>query len=351
VTNFVGNNYTALAETPVPGLAQNIYNSRSTLDYDGTHEIIDPGLKNGATVTPPLQQIIGHWNVLNFSGGNPAWATANMSISGTEIDLLTNHVRIEVGPSKHLQPQDWSSMLQFFRYRRLYLDSAVRATGYAGSNNNVDMALNTPDANTVPGLAVDQQQALLAPDAVQIGLSNLITADATAGQITVNQQATSGGASYATGLIAPEYAGSGAPSASTLAANAYYRVGHRYVDTTANALYRCTTAGTNATSVWAQLSGGGGGISVGVYNHANAYSVGSIVFVFTTTTIGGVTILPGCYICIAAVTAGGTGNQVPQYPLPTGTVYWYCIAMGLNLVNTCSGGSSAQIYLNSSGTF
>jgi hypothetical protein len=351
VTNFVGNNYTALAETPVPNLAQNIYTSRATLDYDGTHQIIDPGLKNGATLTPPLQQIIGHWNVLNFSGGASAWASANMSISGTEIDLQNNHIRIEVGPSKHLQPQDWSSMLQFFRYRRLYLDSAVRATGYAGSNNNVDMALNTPDANTVPGLAVDQQQALLAPDAIQSGLSNLLTADATAGQITVNQQATSGGTSYTTGLIAPAYTGSGAPTSSTLAANAYYRVGHWYVDTSANALWRCTTAGTNATSAWAQISGGSGSFSVGAYNNASAYSVGSIVFVFTTITIGGVTILPGCYICIAAVPAGGTGNQVPQYPVPTGTVFWYCISMGINLVNTCSGGSSAQIYLNSSGTF
>ena len=351
VTNFVGSNLTALAEAPVPNLAQNIYNSRATLDYDGTHEIIDPG-KVGVQ---PLGCIVGHWNVLNFSGGNPAWATANMSISGTEIDLLNSHLRIEVGPSKHLQPQDWSSLLQFFRYRRLYLDSGTRATGLAGSNNNVDMALNTPDANTVHGLAVDQQQALLAPDATQNGLSHLLTHDATSAQITVNQQATSGGASYTTGLIAPEYTGSGAPSASTLAANAYYRVGHRYVDTNANALYRCTTAGTNSSSVWAQISGGGS-LNVGVYNNSNAYSIGSIVFVFTTTTVGGITILPGCYICIVNTTAspstgGGTSNMIPQYPLPAGTVYWYCISMGINLVNTCSGGTSASIYLNSSSTF
>jgi hypothetical protein len=157
VTPFVGTNLTALAETPVANLAQNIYNSRATVDYDGEHEIVDPGIPNGASPTQPLQQIIGHWNVLNFSGGAAAWATANMTIASTEIDLMTNHIRIEVGPAKHLQPQDWNSMLQFFRYRRLYMDSAVRATGLGGSNNNVDMALNTPDANTVPGLAVEQQ--------------------------------------------------------------------------------------------------------------------------------------------------------------------------------------------------
>ena len=53
VTNFVGNNYTALAETPVPNLAQNIYTSRATLDYDGTHEIIDPGTRTAPARPSP----------------------------------------------------------------------------------------------------------------------------------------------------------------------------------------------------------------------------------------------------------------------------------------------------------
>jgi len=162
VTTFTGANVNDLGESPVTGLAQNIFNSRSTLDYDGTHEIIDPGLPNGSPATAPLQQIVGHWNVLNISGGAAAWESAGMTISGTEIDLVTNHIQIEVGPSKHLQPQDWNSMLQFFRYRRLYLNSSVRATGYGGSGGTVDMPLNTPDANTVPGLAVDQQVVQIA---------------------------------------------------------------------------------------------------------------------------------------------------------------------------------------------
>lgn len=142
-------------------LAQNIYNSRSTLDYDGEHEIVDPGIPNGSSPTGPLQQIIGHWNLLNFSGGASAWATANMTVSGTEIDLVNNHVHIEVGPSKHLQPQDWNAMLQFFRYRWLFGASSVRATGYGDDNNNVDMARNTPDANTVEGLNVQTKLAQL----------------------------------------------------------------------------------------------------------------------------------------------------------------------------------------------
>ena len=159
MTTYTGGQYTALAETPVVGLAQNIYTSRATLDYDGSHDIIDPGLPNGKPATPPLAQIIGHWNVLNFSGGALAWTNANMTIAGTEIDLMTNHIRIEVGPSKHLQPQDWNSMLQFFRYRRLYIDSSVRATGYGSQANNADMPRNTADENNVHGLFTNVQSA------------------------------------------------------------------------------------------------------------------------------------------------------------------------------------------------
>jgi hypothetical protein len=163
VTPYVGTYYTSLAESPVPNLAQNIYTSREVLDYDGSHEIIDPGIANGASPTAPLSQIIGHWNVLNFSGAGvpPAWTTANMTIASTEIDMMTNHVRIEVGPSKHLQPQDWAGMFNFFRYRRTFMISSVRATGYGDASSNVDMPLNTADANTVPGLAVEQQASQL----------------------------------------------------------------------------------------------------------------------------------------------------------------------------------------------
>jgi hypothetical protein len=260
VTSFIGSYYSSLAESPVSGLAQNIYNSRATLDYDGSHEIIDPGIPNGTGATQPLQQIIGHWNVLNFSGGAAAWATANMTIGGTEIDLMTNHIRIEIGPGKHLQPQDWNAMLQFFRYRRLYMDSSVRATGQGSSNSNVDMALNTPDANTVPGLAVDNLHTLVGTDAVASGLTNLLSHDATTGQITKVQQYGSPLAAITTGIIAPVYSGSGAPSATSLPANAYYRLFDRYIDTVTKNEWLCNGAGNNAVgtggSTWVQLGGG-----------------------------------------------------------------------------------------------
>ena len=264
ITTYNGLNINQLAEVAATGLAQNIYTSRATLDYDGAHEIVDPGLPNGGTPTPPLAQIIGHWNVLNLSGGASAWASANMTIADTEIDLMTNHQRIDIGPSKHLSPQDWSELLQFFRSRQVFIFAGARATGYGDQNANVDMARNTPDANTVPGLSVDSMSVLIGADPLNSGSTIKFNADATTGQIAVVQQPTAGGAATTTGIIAPEYHGSGAPTSSTLPASTYYRVGDRYVDTsgTPNNSYRCSTAGSNSTSVWAQIGGGGGGGNV-----------------------------------------------------------------------------------------
>jgi hypothetical protein len=54
----------------------------------------------------------------------------------------------------------------------------------------------------------------------------------------------------------------------------YYRGGQYYVDTTtpsAPVLYRCITAGTKSTSVWAPISGGGGS----GWNYRGAWAAGS----------------------------------------------------------------------------
>jgi hypothetical protein len=158
VTTYNGLNINQLAETAANGLAQNIYNSRKDLDFDGEHEIVDPGLIGNAPRIP-LAQIIGHWNVLNLSGGDAAWV--NLTVAGSEIDLTTNHQRIDIGPAKHLSPQDWNELLQFFRTRQVFMFAGQRATGYGDQNANVDMARNTPDANTVAGLSVDSALTLI----------------------------------------------------------------------------------------------------------------------------------------------------------------------------------------------
>lgn len=54
--------------------------------------------------------------------------------------------------------------------------------------------------------------------------------------------------------------GAGAPSDSTLLpGNGAYIVGDEYTDVQGNAKYFCSTAGTNETSAWTQISGGASG--------------------------------------------------------------------------------------------
>jgi hypothetical protein len=61
------------------------------------------------------------------------------------------------------------------------------------------------------------------------------------------------------------FAGAGAPAAGTLSSSFSYVAGTTpslYVDTTNNLLYRCSTAGTNSTSVWTQIGGGSSSTSI-----------------------------------------------------------------------------------------
>jgi len=322
VTSFVGSELTGNPEGPVPNLAQNIWQSRRMLDYDGMHEIIDPGTSTPNS-RPALQQIIGHWNLLNLSGATgvgAAWATANMTIAATEIDLVTNHVRIEVGPSKHLQPQDWSSMLNFFRQRRLYQASSVRATGQTDASNTVDMPLNTPDGNTVHGQEVNLQSAVTAPDTMNSN-QNVITTDPTTNTILAAQNAASTNANITVGYICPEYTGNGSPSASTLPTGSYYRIQQRYWDSTAKALWYCTTAGSNSTSVWSQVGGGGGSVGQyafvsdgGDYIVATQNGVAPVVTALSVGFTNGASVTSVTVVTVSGIAVGSvmTGTGVPS---------------------------------------
>jgi hypothetical protein len=149
------------------------------------------------------------------------------------------------------------------------------------------------------------------------------------------------------------FQGSGAPAAGTLLAGNYnaakpltgYLVGDLYSDTNGAVLYLCTTAGSNATSVWKQISGSGGGFK-GYYNPANAYSQGDIINVPNTFTVAlgltNVTVLAGTYGCLTATAANPTNAvQYPQFPLPTGAC-WVWFAPGI--VNAGQCGNSANNY-------
>lgn len=87
-----------------------------------------------------------------------------------------------------------------------------------------------------------------------------------------------------------------------------------------------------------------------IYNNSNSYNAGAIVVVQTNQSIGGVTLTPGTYGAMQYVPANGTGNNVPQFPMPASNPVWALIALGPQLVNICQNGSK-NIYVNSSTTF
>ncbi|HEY1663639.1 MAG TPA: hypothetical protein VGI03_14570 [Verrucomicrobiae bacterium] len=183
-------------------------------------------------------------------------------------------------------------------------------------------------------------------------------------------------AATAVNLQSRTFWGAGAPSATTLspgpqiqnlmylaanlAANSTPTAPDMYFDVTNFALYICITGGTNATSVWKQISGAtqsGGAGAFGIYSSQSVYNPGSVVRVVTQQIVNGVTTTPGTYFCNVAVTVKAPGpvptiaNMVPQFPEPTqGTIYWYLIALGPQVVNICQNGSE-QTYINAGSAF
>ena len=126
-----------------------------------------------------------------------------------------------------------------------------------------------------------------------------------------------------------------------------------------------TTRGVRFHSRPGRRGGGGGGsttASFTFWTQAIAYTFqpGATVQVQSQLVIGGVTIVPGTYGCMASTVISGavsaTINMFPQFPYPVApdmngvTVYWMLIALGVTPVNVCSAGNKT-IYLNASSPF
>lgn len=298
------NQLLATGEVYPPGLAQGIYNSLAALQYNFTHTILESPF---ATVIKPGK------HALNLSGGAPAWATMNAMVQSVEIELTfsagsgvtTARTTVHCGPVDHLEAGELVQIFNLFCNRDLSrINPAERTGGTSMSGGSVTLGSDSPMENSVAATPVAAVQNFAAPDATQSGITNVVTQDATVGQIVRAQQNTATGATIAAGIIAPEYSGAGAPSSTTLAASSYYRAGDKYVDTAANALYRCTASGgpnvgNTGGSVWMQISGGTG--TVGQYfaiiGLTLADYVSAVPLVITSTS--GLTVTPGTAVLVA----------------------------------------------------
>jgi hypothetical protein len=257
---------TAYAEVQPTGLAKIMYNAWRSLAVEGSFTTLESEI--GATNAQLTRA-----NCLNFTSAALAahagdgtildWSAVNAPVRRVSGSAVKGTCTIEFGAPLHLTA---NALVDLVRASRVRVTSVNLAYLFGGQLNNgggtVKHVRKTHAHAAEHGADEPQVHVVSAPDTADATRTLVVTNDGTTGLLSVAQQPTAGGAPYTTGIIAPEFNGAGAPAAGTLAASAYYRVGHKYVDTTANALYRCTTAGSNSTSVWAQISGGAGGAAV-----------------------------------------------------------------------------------------
>ena len=348
-TTYNLNQVLSTGEAYPTGLAQGIYNSLSTLQYEFKHTILEQPF---STIIKPGK------HALNVSGGASAWSSMNAMVQEVVYEFINSPVAgftacettVSCGPVAHLEPGQLISLFNIFQNRDLSkISPNDRTSGLPNGGSNAGMASATAKENSTHAAPDDGLQMFSAPDSVTSTNFNGILHDPANGQINVTTYQPTSATPVGTGLIAPCYTGMGAPAAGTLPANVNFRLNWRYIDTSANAEYYCTTAGTNSTSVWTQLSSSSG-FAFSIYDNTSAYSVGNVVRVATAGTYGGTTSVVGTYVCVVNVPANGTGNQVPQFPEP-GSTHWYCLGLGFNAISTCNGSGSGSIYIQSSSTF
>jgi hypothetical protein len=309
------------------GLAQIAYEDLNAPQWEGEIPLFE------ASYTGTL--VLG--NTFNLTGGQAAWAT--MNALAQEISFTSKgggmFYNIRCGPNKKISPAQLADKL---RAKRLaYISVTSWFTGNnAGAASQLELESKQDNvSNGEPQKTQDHIYqgggGILIQGNNGSPLLTLQTYDANGNPQTPASPVPGAVARLALGDIAP----ADVPNSSTVQLRNWSPV-------TPGGIY-VMSSGIPPL----------GGTFADFYNNAIAYSAGSIVQVLTTTTIGGVTVLPGTYVLRQgqSVPANAAGNMVPQYPYPGGTIYWICLSMGISVVNTCSSGAGAQIYLNSSGSF
>ena len=115
---------------PVPiGLAQWIYNTLSTLHYEGAHTLVEPEVTFQA----------GPGKVLNLTGGLSAWTSMAALIQSATYELDTGRTTLNFGPPGHLSPGDFVRLLSMNRYRVVWDNPSARTTGLPTTGGQVDL--------------------------------------------------------------------------------------------------------------------------------------------------------------------------------------------------------------------
>ncbi len=244
----------AYAEVPPVGLAKIMYYAWRSLAVEGSFSTLESEI--GATRTQ-----ITRANCLNFTSAALAahagdgtildWSAVNAPVRHVTGSAVKGTCTVEFGAPLHLTANALVDLVRASRVRVTSVNLAYLFGGQLNSSGGTVKQMRKTHAHAAEhGADEPQVHVVSAPDAVDATRTQVITADGTTGLISVVQQPSAGGAPYTTGLIAPEFSGSGAPGATTLAVNARYSVGMKYQDVASGTGWRCTAAGSNTTSVW-----------------------------------------------------------------------------------------------------
>lgn len=135
-------NYTAIGsqtqpEYPPVGLAQNIYETLSVLQWEGEHVILSQN----------IVALYGPQYVLNLLGGLTTWETMNAVIYDVEHDFFYGRTTINFGPFKDLSVQAFFDLLMMWRVRFMRTNPNAQVTGTDSATSQIDGS-GTPKENS-----------------------------------------------------------------------------------------------------------------------------------------------------------------------------------------------------------
>lgn len=127
-TSLLNNTYAqlvaAVAGESVPeDVAEGIYNSLATLQYDGQLVLLEDEITD---LTVPS-------NLINVTSGQTAWATMAAQVQRVIQDLGNGQTTIIVGPAQHLSPQNFIELARLQRNRRVTFRLAEREDAAPGT--------------------------------------------------------------------------------------------------------------------------------------------------------------------------------------------------------------------------
>jgi len=175
------------------GLAESLYNSLTTLQYQFDHTILEQPF---TTIIKPGK------HALNVSGGASAWASMNAMIQEVVMEFINSpatgitsaRTQVRCGPVEHLEAGQLVQLFNIFQNRDLSrINPNERTSGLPNGGANASMPDDTAKENTTHASPDDGSQIFAGTDATDSTKTNSLQLDPVNGQFIINQIVNSTG--------------------------------------------------------------------------------------------------------------------------------------------------------------